>query len=98
MSSRAATAYAAMDPPAGPEIEAGWGIDPARRSYQSARGGWEIRTPEGLPPTRFPSERHRPLGESSSAVDRTGRLNTIRSGHVFQGATVAGVRHAARVG
>src|SRR5918997_7020426 len=31
-------------------------------------GGWEIRTPEGLPPTRFPSERHRPLGESSNGA------------------------------
>lgn len=38
-------------------------------------GGWEIRTPEGLHPTRFPSERHRPLGESSSCGDQTtGRL------------------------
>ena len=31
-------------------------------------GGWGIRTPEGLHPTRFPSVRHRPLGESSSAL------------------------------
>ena len=30
-------------------------------------GGWGIRTPEGLHPTRFPSVRHRPLGESSKA-------------------------------
>ena len=30
-----------------------------------ACGGWGIRTPEGLHPTRFPSVRHRPLGESS---------------------------------
>jgi hypothetical protein len=30
-----------------------------------AGGGWGIRTPEGLHPTRFPSVRHRPLGESS---------------------------------
>lgn len=28
-------------------------------------GGCEIRTREGLHPTRFPSVRHRPLGESS---------------------------------
>ena len=28
-------------------------------------GGCEIRTREGLPPTRFPSVRPRPLGESS---------------------------------
>ncbi len=28
-------------------------------------GGWGIRTPEGFHPTRFPSVRHRPLGESS---------------------------------
>ncbi len=32
-------------------------------------GGWGIRTPEGLHPTRFPSERHRPLGESSVEED-----------------------------
>ncbi len=31
-------------------------------------GGWGIRTPEGFHPTRFPSVRHRPLGESSVAV------------------------------
>ena len=30
-------------------------------------GGCEIRTREGLPPTRFPSVRPRPLGESSGA-------------------------------
>jgi hypothetical protein len=30
-------------------------------------GGYEIRTREGLPPTRFPSVRPRPLGESSKA-------------------------------
>ena len=30
-----------------------------------AGGGWGIRTPEGVNPTRFPSVRHRPLGESS---------------------------------
>ena len=29
-------------------------------------GGYEIRTREGLPPTRFPSVRPRPLGESSA--------------------------------
>ena len=29
-------------------------------------GGYEIRTREGVNPTRFPSERHRPLGESSA--------------------------------
>lgn len=33
---------------------------------RSKGGGWGIRTPEGLHPTRFPSVRHRPLGESSS--------------------------------
>jgi DNA-binding MarR family transcriptional regulator len=35
-------------------------------------GGWGIRTPEGVNPTRFPSVRHRPLGESSSR-SATGR-------------------------
>jgi hypothetical protein len=40
-----------------------------RYSPTSARrrgGGCEIRTREGLPPTRFPSVRPRPLGESSA--------------------------------
>ena len=32
-------------------------------------GGYEIRTREGVNPTRFPSERHRPLGESSVGKD-----------------------------
>ena len=31
-------------------------------------GGYEIRTREGVNPTRFPSVRHRPLGESSKAA------------------------------
>ena len=31
-------------------------------------GEWGIRTPEGLHPTRFPSVRHRPLGEFSWPV------------------------------
>ena len=35
------------------------------RRDSSHGGGWGIRTPEGLHPTRFPSVRHRPLGESS---------------------------------
>src|SRR5215469_16401580 len=35
-------------------------------SASQGGGGWEIRTPEGLPPTRFPSVRPRPLGESSA--------------------------------
>ncbi|MDT7552141.1 MAG: polymerase subunit gamma/tau, partial [Pseudonocardiales bacterium] len=34
-------------------------------------GGWGIRTPEGLHPTRFPSVRHRPLGESSNAAEHS---------------------------
>ena len=29
-------------------------------------GGYEIRTREAVTPTRFPSVRHRPLGESST--------------------------------
>ncbi len=34
--------------------------------HPSTHGGeWGIRTPEGLHPTRFPSVRHRPLGEFS---------------------------------
>ncbi len=31
-------------------------------------GEWGIRTPEGVNPTRFPSVRHRPLGEFSTAA------------------------------
>lgn len=36
----------------------------------SGGGGWGIRTPEGVNPTRFPSVRHRPLGESSWLLGR----------------------------
>ena len=39
----------------------------SRRLAGERGGGWGIRTPEGLHPTRFPSVRHRPLGESSNA-------------------------------
>ena len=38
-----------------------------QQSSEASCGGWGIRTPEGLHPTRFPSVRHRPLGESSGA-------------------------------
>ena len=41
-------------------------------------GGCEIRTREGLPPTRFPSVRPRPLGESSVAKPTESRQ---RPGH-----------------
>jgi hypothetical protein len=43
-----------------PRGAAGPGVFPAHRC-----GGCEIRTREALPPTRFPSVRPRPLGESS---------------------------------
>lgn len=36
--------------------------------HSESGGGYEIRTREGLPPTRFPSVRPRPLGESSRMV------------------------------
>ena len=39
---------------------------PTSVSPCQSRGGCGIRTREGLHPTRFPSERHRPLGESSA--------------------------------
>src|SRR6478735_2437085 len=42
-------------------------------------GGCGIRTREGVNPTRFPSERHRPLGESS-ARNLTGKLRRGRIG------------------
>ncbi len=35
---------------------------------QKFGGEWGIRTPEGVNPTRFPSVRHRPLGEFSTAA------------------------------
>ena len=36
-----------------------------RKTKGKIGGEWGIRTPEGLHPTRFPSVRHRPLGEFS---------------------------------
>ena len=39
----------------------------ARRLPGQAGGGCGIRTREGVNPTRFPSVRHRPLGESSAS-------------------------------
>lgn len=42
-------------------------------SSRIKRGGYEIRTREGVNPTRFPSERHRPLGESSAGNHTRGR-------------------------
>lgn len=41
------------------------GKTPESHGFRGGGGGWGIRTPEGLHPTRFPSVRHRPLGESS---------------------------------
>src|SRR3954451_4080940 len=38
----------------------------ARCPASALGGGCGIRTREGVNPTRFPSERHRPLGESSA--------------------------------
>ena len=43
---------------------------PESRRFRGGGGGWGIRTPEGLHPTRFPSVRHRPLGESSRRSTR----------------------------
>jgi hypothetical protein len=39
------------------------GTVPIRVEFGGGRG---IRTPEGVNPTRFPSERHRPLGDTSA--------------------------------
>ena len=36
--------------------------------FRLKSGGCEIRTREAVTPTRFPSVRHRPLGESSSVL------------------------------
>lgn len=54
-----------------------------------AGGGYEIRTREGLPPTRFPSVRPRPLGESS-ADHFTGHAGVLRTVSSMAGA-VTGV-------
>ena len=44
-------------------------VSPGGLCLESSGGGeWGIRTPEGLHPTRFPSVRHRPLGEFSGAM------------------------------
>ena len=43
---------------------------PESHGFRGGGGGWGIRTPEGLHPTRFPSVRHRPLGESSRRSTR----------------------------
>src|SRR6476661_4155742 len=48
-------------------------------------GGWEIRTPEGFIPTRFTSERHRPLGESSSCTAIVPGARTTISRHTARG-------------
>ena len=39
---------------------------PKSKSPSHSGGGCGIRTREGVNPTRFPSVRHRPLGESSA--------------------------------
>ena len=49
---------------AGRTLAAGW---TRRSSLLTGGGGWGIRTREGVNPTRFPSVRHRPLGESSAS-------------------------------
>ena len=46
------------------------GKTPESHGFRGGGGGWGIRTPEGLHPTRFPSVRHRPLGESSRRSTR----------------------------
>ena len=64
------------------------------RVSDSASGGWGIRTPEGLHPTRFPSVRHRPLGESSRYLDIAQKaastiLHIYRPGEKFWGGDFA---------
>ena len=89
-------------PPSSASHAVGNGI-PARRGDGRDGGGWGIRTPEGLHPTRFPSVRHRPLGESSrhparTAVERRPRATDMEYiGHRASGpAALGGVSHAAR--
>ena len=48
----------------GPDFRAIMRISGPSSSKENG-GEWGIRTPEGLHPTRFPSVRHRPLGEFS---------------------------------
>ena len=43
----------------------------SRNLENPMRGEYEIRTREGVNPTRFPSVRHRPLGEFSSVPLKT---------------------------
>ena len=50
-----------------------WGSVALQRCPDHRGGGCGIRTREGVNPTRFPSERHRPLGESSRQEEVTGR-------------------------
>src|SRR5215469_10513027 len=60
------------------------GVLPGQRG-----GGCEIRTREGLHPTRFPSVRPRPLGESSA-----GQLTGQAPGHAPAGSGAgSGSRH-----
>ena len=42
------------------------------RSQNPDGGGYEIRTREAVTPTRFPSVRHRPLGEFSNYATLSG--------------------------
>ena len=58
------------------EQDAGWGHFLRQLAQRLDGGGYEIRTREGFIPTRFPSVRPRPLGESSVAED-TGRLSPL---------------------
>ena len=56
--------------------------DSRRAMWQILRGEWGIRTPEGLHPTRFPSVRHRPLGEFSLAGPCFGPRNIVPDGGI----------------
>ena len=66
--------------------------DDARRGLFREGGGWGIRTPEGFHPTRFPSVRHRPLGESSWAPKGRRTFYPVRDGppdRALRGAVIA---------
>ena len=54
------------------------GVECAHPTGWHVSGEWGIRTPEGLHPTRFPSVRHRPLGESSLRSRRPSSLAHAR--------------------
>lgn len=100
------------DPRPAPEHRSEIGVRQKRRTgaidlsrHRPFGGGWGIRTPEGLHPTRFPSVRHRPLGESSRRPTRHAATcngqriyRHLRIGATRPGPGAGGIGHAHRQG